>query len=196
MIREILDYLIIKKSGGFDPAFYLLRYPDCRWADMDPLWHFVRYGWREGRNPSPDFDTAFYLEQYPDVKAANVNPLVHYIRYGRKEGRLPRADRKPMPIVSGKTNFLRNILYTVGIKIYWRIPGKYRQPLLHWLYAHLGFLFRGMPDYEGWRAARRFSASSFYSSGNLIDLSTVEPARRTQREYCGSSSHFLSGPGR
>ncbi len=178
MIREILDYIIIKKSGAFDPAFYLLRYPDCRLADVDPLWHFVRYGWREGRNPSPNFDTTFYLERYPDVRAANVNPLVHYIRYGRREGRVPKPDQRPTPIISSnKTSLLQNILYAVGIKIYWRIPARYRQPILHWLYAHLGFLFRGMPDYEGWRAARRFSASGLYSSGNLIDLSTVEPAR-------------------
>ncbi|MGC8947631.1 MAG: hypothetical protein ACP5N6_15965, partial [Anaerolineae bacterium] len=63
MIREVIEYVIIKRSGYFDPAFYLLHYPDCRLADVDPLWHFVRYGWREGRNPSSKFDLSYYLEQ-------------------------------------------------------------------------------------------------------------------------------------
>ncbi|MGC8947319.1 MAG: rhamnan synthesis F family protein, partial [Anaerolineae bacterium] len=43
--------------------------------------------------------------------------------------------------------------------------------------THLGFLFKGMPDYEGWLVTRRLSGGGLYSSDNLVDLNTVEPAR-------------------
>lgn len=101
MLRELIDYILIRRSGGFDPAYYLLAYPDCRIADVDPLWHFVRYGWKEGRNPSAEFDTEYYLKANPDVKQAGVNPLVHYLRYGRKEGRLPRRSQDEVPYQDG-----------------------------------------------------------------------------------------------
>ena len=64
----------------------------------NPLTHFVRYGWREHRNPSPQFDTVGYLSRYPDVAEAGGNPLTHYVHHGRAEGRLTgpheRAERR------------------------------------------------------------------------------------------------------
>jgi len=85
------EYKIVKKSGLFDEGYYLKSYEDIRKADIDPIKHFIEYGWKEGRNPSANFDTNFYLESYPDVREAGINPLVHYIRYGSKEGRVPAA---------------------------------------------------------------------------------------------------------
>jgi len=32
------------------------------------LMHFVKYGWKEGRNPSSEFNTQFYLENNNDVQ--------------------------------------------------------------------------------------------------------------------------------
>ena len=90
MIREIYQYVIISRSGIFDPNYYLLTYPDVRRADVNPLWHYIRYGWKEGRNPTEYFDTKFYLDNNPDVKIKGLNPLFHYIKFGMKEGRQPR----------------------------------------------------------------------------------------------------------
>lgn len=87
--RELSDYFVIRSSGLFDRAYYLREYRDVRLADIDPLWHFVKFGWKEGRNPSKEFDTRYYLEQNPDVKNAGVNPVVHYIQFGINEGRAP-----------------------------------------------------------------------------------------------------------
>jgi len=81
------DYQLIKNSGLFDPIYYLYNYPDVRIADIDPLRHFMKTGWKEGRNPSEAFDTQYYLSSNPDVRAMQIDPLVHYISYGRKEGR-------------------------------------------------------------------------------------------------------------
>lgn len=126
--RELSDYFVIRSSGLFDRAYYLREYRDVRLADIDPLWHFVRHGWKEGRNPSKEFDTRYYLEQNPDVKNADINPLAHYVRYGKKEGRKPsRADGLPTtPPASRKKRFLLNKLTKENFRrvyLYWKKYG-------------------------------------------------------------------------
>ena len=88
MLRELRDFFVIKKDKSFDPVYYLLTYPDVRRADINPLFHFVRMGWKEGRNPNANFDTKFYLENNSDIKNAGINPYYHYIKYGKKEARV------------------------------------------------------------------------------------------------------------
>ncbi len=77
-------------EGEFDRDFYLAVYPDIRKAGLDPLEHYVRHGWGEGRDPSTEFSTSYYLSANPDVATAQVNPLAHYVLTGRSEGRPPR----------------------------------------------------------------------------------------------------------
>lgn len=74
------DYWIIRLSRLFDKAYYLKQYPDVRKADVDPIEHYVLYGWKEGRNPALWFDTNEYLEKNPDVAQAGVNPFAHWIK--------------------------------------------------------------------------------------------------------------------
>jgi len=78
---------IILQSGLFDKNYYLECYKDVAKNGIEPVSHYCKYGWKEGRNPSREFDTIFYLENNLDVKNKGINPLVHYIRYGKKEGR-------------------------------------------------------------------------------------------------------------
>ena len=87
MYKNIIDYLIIKHSGLFDSNYYLKEYKDVRLADLDPLWHFVSFGWKEARKPSKSFETLDYLESNPDVWRENINPLVHYMRFMEWEDR-------------------------------------------------------------------------------------------------------------
>ena len=70
-------------ARGFDRAFYLRNNPDVAATGSDPLDHFMQYGWREGRDPSPDFSVDAYLQAFPEVEASGVNPLVHYLTSGR-----------------------------------------------------------------------------------------------------------------
>jgi hypothetical protein len=79
----------IKSSDLFDEEYYLSKYPDVKYSNMDPLDHYIYHGWREKRIPSTKFDGNYYLRRYPDVKRSNVNPLVHYVLHGKKEGRFP-----------------------------------------------------------------------------------------------------------
>ncbi|WGJ14340.1 glycosyltransferase [Methylocapsa sp. D3K7] len=84
-IKEVMKTL----SSEFDADFYLKEFQDVRTAKIDPVKHYVEYGWREGRNPTALFWTSYYLSKYGDVRASNLNPFFHYIKYGRREGRRP-----------------------------------------------------------------------------------------------------------
>lgn len=92
MNRNLRDYWSIKKSGLFDPFIYLYNNPDVRLADVDPLMHFVKTGWKEGRNPSADFDINGYLVDFPELLSKNINPLVHFIKRENEESRSYRPN--------------------------------------------------------------------------------------------------------
>jgi glycosyltransferase involved in cell wall biosynthesis len=70
-----------------DGGWYLANYPEVGRTKLDPLSHYLAFGWREGREPGPDFDGAFYASRYPDVEASAMPPLLHYWRHGRFESR-------------------------------------------------------------------------------------------------------------
>ena len=74
------DYFIIKRSGLFKDEHYLMNYDDVRQEDVDPLWHYVKFGWKEGRNPSATFNTDDHLALFPDLLKLEINPLVHHIK--------------------------------------------------------------------------------------------------------------------
>lgn len=86
---------IARLRPAFDADFYLLKNPEVTEAWPDPLEHFVRYGWKEGRDPSPDFSVRYYLTSNPDVAESGRNPFFHYVADGRREGRagLPPAPK-------------------------------------------------------------------------------------------------------
>jgi len=86
-LTTIKGYNTIKKNNLFDYGYYLTNNPDVRLLGMDPLIHYLCYGFKEGRKPDPNFDGNYYLQSYDDVINSNLNPLVHYCLYGMKEDR-------------------------------------------------------------------------------------------------------------
>ena len=83
----------------FNPEYYLSRNPDVVASGSNPLDHYLRYGWKEGRNPSPHFDAADYLQKNPDLQDSEEHPLVHYHRLRQErtpEGRNDRAPTEPV----------------------------------------------------------------------------------------------------
>ncbi len=90
------DARLVRESGFFDEDYYRHFRPDLP-ADRDVVKHFIRFGAREGLDPSEKFSTSGYMRQNPDVAKTHWNPLVHYLRHGRAEGRIaPRgALREP-----------------------------------------------------------------------------------------------------
>lgn len=71
--------LLLKSSKLFDQEWYVRQYPDVAEAKIDPAWHYLIYGWREGRDPGPDFSSRDYLEKNELVRKKGMNPLVWFI---------------------------------------------------------------------------------------------------------------------
>ncbi len=97
-------------DGRIDPDWYRLAYPDVAAAGIDPVFHYLVRGHREGRDPSPHFNTFAYGQTHADVVASGTNPLQHYAVWGLREGRrtvpsdmgvqpLPPADGRPTVLV-------------------------------------------------------------------------------------------------
>lgn len=74
-------------SPYLDSNYYYKQYPDVARAGINPLVHYVDYGWKEFRNPSEVFNARFYCEQYDFP--ADVNPLYHYVTVGKQAGYRP-----------------------------------------------------------------------------------------------------------
>lgn len=87
MIIKRTETSLVKHSRFFDSRWYLKTYPDIAEAKIDAAYHYVKYGWRESRNPGPNFNTRAYLIANPDVARADACPLVHYEKYGKFEKR-------------------------------------------------------------------------------------------------------------
>ena len=83
--KFIRDYNLIKKSNLFDSEYYLANNEDVKNAKVDPVKHYLQFGWKEGRNPSSEFNSNEYLNKRPDVQIAGVCPLVHFIKFGKNE---------------------------------------------------------------------------------------------------------------
>jgi hypothetical protein len=81
------EWILLNQSWLFDGDWYLKRYPDVAQAAWEPVEHYLSFGAKEHRNPSPFFCTASYLKENADVAKAEINPLFHYIKFGCHESR-------------------------------------------------------------------------------------------------------------
>ncbi|MGQ9367386.1 glycosyltransferase [Azospirillum sp. ST 5-10] len=72
-----------------DADWYRAEHPDVAAANVDPLSHYLTYGWREGRDPNPWFDGRSYQAANPEVARNNLCPLLHFLDHGAAQGRRP-----------------------------------------------------------------------------------------------------------
>ena len=70
---------MIKSSRLFNPKWYLAQNPDVKAKKIGAVKHYVKYGWKEGRNPSQDFNACEYMKRYPEILRDKTNPIIHYI---------------------------------------------------------------------------------------------------------------------
>jgi hypothetical protein len=77
IVRFVRDCIKVANSGLFSSSYYLETHPDLPGKVKIPLLHFMRRGWREGRNPSALFDSEYYKSRY----SIDSNPLVHYLAH-------------------------------------------------------------------------------------------------------------------
>jgi len=96
-----LDYHITLTSLFFDEKYYSNKYHDLVKCE-DLVDHFIRYGWKEGRNPSAIFDVQKYMSKN---NCWDINPLVHYHIYRSIDGAEPE---KPPAFEYTYKNFVKN----------------------------------------------------------------------------------------
>lgn len=127
-----IDINLLKESDLFDENFYLNTYPDVKVAGIDPIEHYLNFGWKEERNPSARFCTKSYLNDNPDVYNADINPLVHYIKIGCAQGRKIRNAKEKFTWGRDNTNIALNPFISLkpmhdffnqnSLLIHWVIP--------------------------------------------------------------------------
>ncbi|PSH61768.1 glycosyl transferase family 2 [Phyllobacterium sophorae] len=90
--RRALDaeMAIIRSSGYFDAAFYLRQNLDVAEADVDPLDHYLRHGWREKRHPSRFAGVLEEFHSNPDLRTV-------LDKFGVCDDWLQPADRRALP---------------------------------------------------------------------------------------------------
>ena len=81
------DIALLYTSNLFDAKWYLESYEDVVASGLDPAEHYLKFGFKEGRQPGPNFDGNWYLRHYSDVAKKGANPLIHFIKFGQAEGR-------------------------------------------------------------------------------------------------------------
>jgi len=95
---NIRGYKAIKKNNLLDLRYYSKNNPNVINLSMDPILHYIYYGFNEGKKPYSTFNGKKYLKTHKDVKNSKLNPLVHYSLYGIKEGRktekYPKVNKK------------------------------------------------------------------------------------------------------
>lgn len=88
----------IDPCASFSIRDYMLSYPDVRAANIDPFFHFLAHGKKEGRQPTRRirdeiincFDIDFYLRQNPPLYG--VDPADHFVAFGWRQGYNPHPD--------------------------------------------------------------------------------------------------------
>lgn len=85
----------IKFFGVFDEQYYLSLYPDVAASKMDPVEHYVRYGYAEGRSPSPIFDPEAYIAANPELADMEEN---HFIHFCRRQKEMSETDSLHEPV--------------------------------------------------------------------------------------------------
>ncbi len=175
LIGRAKDARLIVFSGLFDSQAYLNNNPDVAAARLHPVSHFLRHGWKEGRNPNSFFDTQWYLAKYEDVKTAGVNPLVHFIKFGVREGRDPSPhfstigylERYPDVEAAG-INPLRHFLKYGQSEGRVPVPSTIETPILP-----------PSPDQDGrlQRMANLYARSGDLTAATLLELQLTESGR-------------------
>jgi GT2 family glycosyltransferase len=77
-----------RKTGVFDPVWYLENNPDVRKSALNPWWHFAVYGVYEGRAPNRRFHPEPYTILNHDVARSGIVPALHFILFGYREERI------------------------------------------------------------------------------------------------------------
>lgn len=82
--KNIDSYLQIYKSDYFNSRFYSKTLSE---HSIDPVYHYLMYGYKECHATSAHFDGKIYWVTNVDVANHEINPLTHLLDSGLEEGR-------------------------------------------------------------------------------------------------------------
>ena len=109
----------ILKNNFFDNEFYLTQQPDVKKANMDPLYHYTNYGYKEHRNPNQYFSNRYYTETYLGDNRL-WNPLTHYALIGKEKKY--KTNPWDSPNKNYSTEKVLNIMQNLSKKVSILIP--------------------------------------------------------------------------
>jgi GT2 family glycosyltransferase len=78
--NNLNDYINYILNNNFDKDFYLKTYEDIRINNVEPISHYLNYGWKENRKPISYFDTEWYKE---NIDFGDFNPFIHWLLIGK-----------------------------------------------------------------------------------------------------------------
>ena len=70
---------VIENSSDFNREFYLKEVPEVSFLEMDPLYHYCRYGYAQNRPPNTSFSTFGYFIVDRRALLARMNPLEFHL---------------------------------------------------------------------------------------------------------------------
>ncbi|MBQ8188680.1 MAG: hypothetical protein IJZ44_02770 [Lachnospiraceae bacterium] len=121
------NYYLVKNSEYFDEKWYERTYLWNEKYGFDPVFHYLFWGWREGKNPCKHFAGDMYLEAN-GLRDKNICPLVHFEK---------NRDRADIKLTSEE---YRTILFSEQFEAEWyrdkymRDEKEFVDPLTHYLY--------------------------------------------------------------
>ncbi len=140
----------------------MARNGDVAESGVDPLDHFLEYGWREMRNPTDWFDIDEFLKTRPDVAYAGVNPFYHYLlerqQYQAPDASDARASGAPASADAAALSFQRSKIEPYFdreyyLKTYADIASAGVDPLAHFVA-------------QGWHEGRNPLPNSMFASNS------------------------------
>lgn len=157
---------------NFDQEMYLSNDDSLSRCNVDPVLHYLSFGWVEGRNPSKLFSTDYYLSQNKDVRDSGINPFEHYLRWGRNEGRKGSAEEKLKRYSKWVDNSKAREIYELQFDVDYyseqkpAIEGTDICPYLH--YKSFGWK-------EGLNPSREFSTDFYKKNQQGINFNQRDP---------------------
>lgn len=77
-IKDTEEYRVVSKSEYFDRDYYLSNYPDLVANDVDPVEHYIIFGWKEKRIPSQKMNVIASSDAYHHIEKININPVIYF----------------------------------------------------------------------------------------------------------------------
>ena len=71
-IKKSREYIIVRDSSLFDADYYLKNNRDVFDAGMDPVEHYIIFGWKENRVPSQTINSLMSKTAYQSIDRKSV----------------------------------------------------------------------------------------------------------------------------